>query len=51
MHVSGALEARTLIHSYPIFLSGVAMGHQIIQRNLHSIPTYGMYIINWKIRK
>jgi len=51
MHVSGALETCTHIHSYPTGLFGDAMGHQIIQLNLHSISTYGMYIINWKIRK
>jgi hypothetical protein len=51
VHFSGAVETCTHIHTYPTGLSGDAMGHQIIQHNIHSIPTYGMCVINWKIRK
>jgi hypothetical protein len=48
MHVSGALETCTRIHTYSTGLSGDAVGHQIIQHNLDSVPTYGMCVINWE---
>jgi len=44
--VSGAPETCTFIHTHPTGLSGDSLGHQVLQHDLHSLPSYGMYLSN-----